>query len=215
MLLRNLRPPKRSLGSQKKWQKNRSEFGGGGGRGIEIAVLPHFQNRNVFRTSSCPSSCCPFIFLQDDETDFENESRKQVLLWHPIQVYPQKWPDQQEDEQDARKEVSEADKCGEALSASTSCSKLLSVRKAQKSVTVSEGAIQTLSWVRSWARPGPIPGPKGSRPDSPCALFSSISGPSRSRGGGHPGPSWSRPAPERSFQDRATDFSATSESDTI
>ena len=51
--------------------------------------------------------------------------------------------------------------------------------------------------------PGPIPGPKGSRPDSPCALFYSILDPSRSRGGGHPGPSWSHPAPERSFQDRA------------
>ena len=25
--------------------------------------------------------------------------------------------------------------------------------------------------VPSWARPGPIPGPKGSRPDSPCACF--------------------------------------------
>ena len=45
---------------------------------------------------------------------------------------------------------------------------------------------------RSWARPGPILGPRGSRPDSPCALFYSISDPSRSRGGGHPGPSWSR-----------------------
>ena len=31
------------------------------------------------------------------------------------------------------------------------------------------GGIQTLAWVRSWARPGPIPGPKGSRPDSPCS----------------------------------------------
>ena len=49
------------------------------------------------------------------------------------------------------------------------------------------GAIQTLAWVRSWARPGPIPGPKGSRPDSPCALFYSISIPSRSQDGGHPG----------------------------
>ena len=56
-------------------------------------------------------------------------------------------------------------------------------------ITVSGGAIQTLAWVRSWARPGPILGPKGSRPDSPCALFYSISDPSRSRGGGHPGPS--------------------------
>ena len=65
------------------------------------------------------------------------------------------------------------------------------------------GAIQTLAWVPSWARPGPIPGPRGSRPDSPCALFYSVSDPSRSRGGGHPGPSWSHPAPERSFQDQA------------
>ena len=73
-------------------------------------------------------------------------------------------------------------------------------RKALKSVTVSGGAIQTLAWVPSWARPGPIPGPKGSRPDWPCALFYSGSDPSRSRGGGHPGPSWSHPAPERSFQ---------------
>ena len=60
-------------------------------------------------------------------------------------------------------------------------------------------AIQTLSW----ARPGPIPGPRWSRPDSPCALFYSVSDPSRSRGGAHPGPSWSHPAPERSLQDRA------------
>ena len=65
------------------------------------------------------------------------------------------------------------------------------------------GAIQTLAWVLSWARPGPIPGPRWSRPDSPCALFYSVSDPSRSRGGGHPGPSWSHPAPERSLQDRA------------
>ena len=49
----------------------------------------------------------------------------------------------------------------------------------------------------------PIPGPKGSRPDSPCALFYGISDPSRSRGGGHPGPSWSHPAPEHSSQGRA------------
>ena len=59
------------------------------------------------------------------------------------------------------------------------------------------------AWVLSWARLGPIPGPRGSRPDSPCALFYSVSDPSRSRGGGHPGPSLSHPAPERSFQDRA------------
>ena len=65
------------------------------------------------------------------------------------------------------------------------------------------GAIQTLAWVLSWARPGPIPGPRWSRPDSPCALFYSVLDPSRSRGGGHPGPSWSHPAPERSLQDRA------------
>ena len=65
------------------------------------------------------------------------------------------------------------------------------------------GAIQTLAWVLSWARPGPIPGPRWSRPDSPCALFYGVSDPSRSRGGGHPGPSWSHPAPERSFQGRA------------
>ena len=77
------------------------------------------------------------------------------------------------------------------------------------------GAIQTLTWVLSWACPGPIPGPRWSRPDSPCALFSSFWDPSRSRGGGHPGPSWSHPAPERSFQDRPgraeTDFLATSD----
>ena len=65
------------------------------------------------------------------------------------------------------------------------------------------GAIQTLAWVLSRARPGPIPSPRCSRPDSPCALFYSVSDPSRSRGGGHPGPSWSHPAPERSLQDRA------------
>ena len=65
------------------------------------------------------------------------------------------------------------------------------------------GAIQTLAWVLSWARPGPIPGPRWSHPDLPCALFYSVSDPSRSRGGGHPGPSWSHPAPERSLQDRA------------
>ena len=65
------------------------------------------------------------------------------------------------------------------------------------------GAIQTLAWVLSWARPGPIPGSRWSRPDSPCALRYSVSDPSRSRGGGHPGPSWSHPAPERSLQDRA------------
>ena len=59
------------------------------------------------------------------------------------------------------------------------------------------GAIRTLAWVLSWDRPGPIPGPRWSRPDSPCALFSSILDPSRSRGGGHPGPSWSHPAPEQ------------------
>ena len=47
------------------------------------------------------------------------------------------------------------------------------------------------------------PGSEGVRRDSPCALFYSVSDPSRSRGGGHPGPSWSDPAPERSFQDRA------------
>ena len=69
--------------------------------------------------------------------------------------------------------------------------------------TVSGGAIQTLAWVLSWARPGQIPGPRWSRPDSPCALFYSVSDPFRSRGGGHPGPSWSHPAPEPSFQDRA------------
>ena len=46
------------------------------------------------------------------------------------------------------------------------------------------GAIQTLAWVLSWARPGPIPGPRWSRPDSSCALFYSVSDPSRSRGGG-------------------------------
>ena len=33
--------------------------------------------------------------------------------------------------------------------------------------------------------------------------FNSVSDPSRSRGGGQPGPSWSHPAPERSLQDRA------------
>ena len=65
------------------------------------------------------------------------------------------------------------------------------------------GAIQTLAWVLSWARPGPIPSPRWSHPDSPCALFYSVSDPSRSRGGGHPGPSWSHPGPERSLQDRA------------
>ena len=65
------------------------------------------------------------------------------------------------------------------------------------------GAIQTLALVLSWARPGPIPSPRWSRPDSPCALFYSVSDPSRFRGGGHPGPSWSHPAPERSLQDRA------------
>ena len=32
----------------------------------------------------------------------------------------------------------------------------------------------TLAWVRSWARPGPIPGPKGSRPDSPSACDSAF-----------------------------------------
>ena len=36
------------------------------------------------------------------------------------------------------------------------------------------GSIQTLAWVQSWARPGHIPGPKGSRPDSPCALFTAF-----------------------------------------
>ena len=56
---------------------------------------------------------------------------------------------------------------------------------------------------RSWARPGPILGPKRSRPNSPCALFYSISDPSRCRGGGHPGPSWSHPGPGCSFQDQA------------
>ena len=71
------------------------------------------------------------------------------------------------------------------------------------SVTGSGGAIKTLAWVRSWACPGPILGPRGSRPDSPCALFYRVSEPSRSRGGAHPGPSWSHPDPERSFQDRA------------
>ena len=40
----------------------------------------------------------------------------------------------------------------------------LKLRKAWKSVTVSRGAIQTLAWVRSWACPGPSPGPKRSRP---------------------------------------------------
>ena len=69
------------------------------------------------------------------------------------------------------------------------------------------GAIQTLAWVLSWARPAPIPSPRWSRPDSPCAkLFHSVLDPSRSRGGGHPvhpGPSWSHLRPERSFQDRA------------
>ena len=65
------------------------------------------------------------------------------------------------------------------------------------------GAIQTLAWVLSWARPGPIPGPRWSSPDSPCALFYSVSDPSRSRGRGHPRPSLSHPAPERSLQDRA------------
>ena len=44
------------------------------------------------------------------------------------------------------------------------------------------------AWVLSWARPGPIPGPRGSRPHSLCASFYSISDPSRSRGGGHPRP---------------------------
>ena len=50
----------------------------------------------------------------------------------------------------------------------------------------------------------PSPGPNLARPgpDSPCALFYSVSDPSRSRGGGHLGPSWSRPAPDRSFQHR-------------
>ena len=80
---------------------------------------------------------------------------------------------------------------------------LQSFRKAWRSVTVSGGAIQPLAWVRSWARPGPIPGPKRSRPDSPCALFYNVSDPSRSRAGGHPGPSWSHPRPGRPFQDRA------------
>ena len=65
------------------------------------------------------------------------------------------------------------------------------------------GAIQTLAWVLAWARPGPIPGPRWSCPDLPCALFYSVSDPSRSRGGGNPGPSWSHPAPQRSLQDRA------------
>ena len=52
------------------------------------------------------------------------------------------------------------------------------------------------AWVRSRARPGLMPGPKGSRPDSPCALVYRVSDPSRSRGGAHPGPSWSHPGPE-------------------
>ena len=71
------------------------------------------------------------------------------------------------------------------------------IGKASKSVTVDPRL------GRSWAQAGPILGPRGSRPDSPCALFYSISDPSRSRGGGHPGPSWSHPGPGRSFQDRA------------
>ena len=75
-------------------------------------------------------------------------------------------------------------------------------QKGLKSVTVSRSAIHTFAWARSWAHPDPIRGPKGSRPDSPCALFYIVSDPSRSQGGGHPGPSWSHPAPEHSFQDR-------------
>ena len=77
------------------------------------------------------------------------------------------------------------------------------------------GAIQTLAWVLSWARPGPIPGPRWSRPDSPCALFYSVSDPSRSRGGGHPGrpgPILLPSVPYRIGPGRAeTDFLATSE----
>ena len=52
--------------------------------------------------------------------------------------------------------------------------------------------------------PGPVQvpsrtGPKGSRPDMPCALFYNVSDLSRFRAGGHPGPSWSHRGPERSF----------------
>ena len=70
-----------------------------------------------------------------------------------------------------------------------------------------------LAWVPSWARPGPIPGPKGSRPDSPCALFYSISDPSRSRGGAIPARPGPIPrVPSRIGPGRAeTDFLATSE----
>ena len=63
--------------------------------------------------------------------------------------------------------------------------------------------LQTLACVRTWVSPGPIPGLKRSRPDSPCALFYSVSDPSRSWGGGHPGQSWSHPAPKLSFWDGA------------
>ena len=49
--------------------------------------------------------------------------------------------------------------------------------------------------------PGPVQVPSRVRGGPvqicPCALFYSVSDPSRSRGGGHPGPSWSHPAPER------------------
>ena len=56
-------------------------------------------------------------------------------------------------------------------------------------------------------------------PDSPCAFFCSVSDPSRSRGGGYPGPSWSRHlllpelAPYRigRLDGQETDFLATSQ----
>ena len=77
------------------------------------------------------------------------------------------------------------------------------------------GAIQTLAWVLSWARPGPIPGPRWSRPDSPCALFYSVSDPSRSEVGAipaRPGPILLPSVPYRIGPGRAeTDFLATSE----
>ena len=69
--------------------------------------------------------------------------------------------------------------------------------------------------VPSRPSPGSDPRPVQIRPHSPCALFFSISDPSRSRGGGHPGPSWSHSGPECSSRigpGRAeTDFLATSE----
>ena len=62
------------------------------------------------------------------------------------------------------------------------------------------------------ACPGPIPGPKASCPDSPCALFYSVSDPSRCRGGGPSRPVLVLGVPSRIGPGRAeTDFLATSE----